>query len=82
MSEVAMARGFESKSVADQQEQVDAPVRGQRADVDPVVLVKRRRLELALLDVQHQLTAAHADGHREMLRRAETALRRDLKALG
>jgi len=77
-----MARGFESKSVADQQEQADAPVRGQRADIDPVVLVKRRRLELSLLDVQRQLTAAHADGHREILRRAETALRKDLKTLG
>jgi hypothetical protein len=77
-----MARGFESKSVSDQQEQAEAPIRGQRADVDPLVLVKRRRLELALADVQRQLGAAHAEGHREMLRRAESALRKDLKALG
>ena len=77
-----MARGFESKSVADQQEQASAPVR-ERTDLgDPAVLVKRRRLELALVDVRRQLTAAHAEAHREMLRRAETSLEKDLRALG
>ena len=77
-----MARGFESKSVADQQEQASAPVR-ERADLgDPTVLVKRRRLELALVDVRRQLGAAHAEAHREMLRRAETSLQKDLRALG
>jgi hypothetical protein len=77
-----MARGFESKSVADQQDEADAPFRGRRDDVDPAQLARRRRLELSLADVRRQLASAQAQGHREMLRRAEVALEKDLKALG
>ena len=77
-----MARGFESKSVADQQELASAPVREREAIGDPVVVVKRRKLELALVEVRHQLAAAHAEPHREMLRRALSSLEMDLRALG
>lgn len=77
-----MARGFESKSVADQQELADAPFRERREAVDPLLLARRRKLELGLADVKRQLVSAHADGHREVLRRAELALEKDLKALG
>jgi hypothetical protein len=77
-----MARGFESKSVADQQELASAPVRSRTEMGDPVVLVKRRRLEMALVEVRHQLAAAHAEAHRQMLRRAETSLEKDLRSLG
>jgi hypothetical protein len=77
-----MARGFESKSVADQQELADAPFRGPREnDVDPAILSKRRGLELALADVRNKLGSAHADGHRQMLLRAEAAIEKDLEAL-
>ena len=76
-----MARGFESKSVADQQELAAGPLR-ERVEVgDPVVVVKRRKLEMALVEIRHQLGAAHAEAHREMLRRAETSLQKDLRAL-
>ena len=76
-----MARGFESKSVSDQQEALDTPVRGTSPDVNPVVLVKRRRLELARVDVLRQLEATRAEGHREMLKLALAALDRDLAGL-
>ena len=77
-----MARGFESKSVADQQELADPPFRERREDVDPLLVARRRKLELGLANVKGQLASAQADGHREMLRRAEVALEKDLKALG
>jgi hypothetical protein len=77
-----MARGFESKSVADQQELADAPFRGRKPDGDPALLARRRRLELALADVRVKLASAQVDAHRQMLRRAETALEKDLKSLG
>jgi hypothetical protein len=77
-----MARGFESKSVADQQEEAQ---RGrERKDdgaPDPVKLARRRTLELAHADVERRLAAASSDGHREMLRRAKAALEKDLAKL-
>jgi hypothetical protein len=76
-----MARGFESKSVADQQEQAQGGVRAPREGGDPLVSAKRRRLELSLADVRQKLAGAAAEGHREMLRRAEAALEKDLRGL-
>jgi hypothetical protein len=76
-----MARGFESKSVADQQEEAQAIVRAPREAFDPLVSTKRRRLELSLLDVRRKLAGAGSEGHREVLRRAEAALEKDLRAL-
>lgn len=78
-----MARGFESKAVADQQESAQAGVRpGPSDEVDPAVALKRRRLELAHTDVLHQLQMARAEAHREMLRQALAALGRELSQLG
>ena len=77
-----MARGFESKSVADQQEAAQAPVHGRLDDVDPAVLTKRRRLELGRADMLRQIEMARANVHREMLKRALAALEKDLAALG
>jgi hypothetical protein len=78
-----MARGFESKSVADQQEtaQADPPARepGQR---DPARLARLRVLELSRADVQHRLEHAQAAGHREILRRALEALEAEIRRLG
>ena len=76
-----MARGFESKSVADQQEQAQGGVRAPRETSDPLVSAKRRRLELSLVEVRHKLAGAGSEGHREVLRRAEAALEKDLRAL-
>jgi hypothetical protein len=80
-----MARGFESKSVADQQDAAldDRPV--VREVGDPVLLTRRRKLELAQADLHRRLDAAQADGYREMLHRAlgavETELADVVKAL-
>lgn len=78
-----MARGFDSKSVADQQasaQESDKP-HDEQADADPAVVLKRRRLELARADVLHQLQVARAEAHKEMLRRALEALEKDLARL-
>jgi len=72
-----VARGFESKSVADQQEAALA-FRRPRRDGDPVPTAKRRRLELARADILKRLETAHAPAHREMLERALAALDAEL----
>ena len=60
-----MARGFESKSVADQQESAMNP-RPVGEKGDP----QRRRLELARTDVARRLETATNSALREMLQRA------------
>jgi hypothetical protein len=80
-----MARGFESKAVADQQE--TARDRRRRASVpegavDPLRLARKRQLELARADVARRLGVAVAPAHRQMLERALRALDTDLAALG
>ena len=77
-----MARGFESKSVEHQQDLASGPLRPRVDMGDPVVVVKRRKLEMALVDIRRQLEAAHAEPHREMLRRAVASLEKDLLSLG
>jgi hypothetical protein len=72
-----MARGFESKSVADQQEEAQRP-RSEGDGPDPAAITRRRKLEMARVEVLRQLEAAHAEAHREMLRRALAALDKDL----
>jgi hypothetical protein len=76
-----MARGFESKSVADQQEEAERGPRAEGELEDAAVVLKRRKLELARADVLHQLEAARAEAHKEMLRRALAALDKELSAL-
>jgi hypothetical protein len=76
-----MARGFESKSVADQQESAQAEAPSRDATVDPVRAARRKQLELSRADVQRRLDEARAEGHREMLRRALEALDADIAAL-
>ena len=77
-----MARGFESKSVTDQQESRDAVETPKAGKGDPVLLTRRRRLELSRADVLHQLGLARAEGHRQMLERALAALDEQLAELG
>ena len=45
------------------------------------VIVKRRQLELARIEVTHQLELARAEPHREMLQRALQALDQQLENL-
>lgn len=78
-----MARGFESKSVADQQDELQrGRPKKDGALPDPAKIARRRTLELARADVLRRLEVVTSDGHREMLRRALAALDKDLAALG
>ncbi len=78
-----VARGFESKAVASQQEARDAvPSRGEPQVADPALRSRRRRLELSRADVERRLALAHAEAHREILRRALEALDAELAASG
>jgi len=77
-----MARGFESKSVADQQESAQAePFHAALDRPDPALQQKKRRLELSRADVLRHLEAARAEGHRATLQRALEALDRELADL-
>ena len=77
-----MARGFESKSVADQQESAAARVtRRAGPPIDPVLAARRSRLELARADVLRRLAGVSVPAHRQMLERALRALDDDLAAL-
>jgi hypothetical protein len=73
-----MARGFESKSVADQQESAQEKRPGKKSSADPAVTLKRRKLELARANVLQQMELASAEAHKEMLKRALEAVDRDL----
>ena len=72
-----MARGFESKSVADQQEEAMNPRPVGDKSTDP----QRRRLELARTDIAHRLEGATSVAHREMLQRALDDLDERLRRL-
>ena len=76
-----MARGFESKSVADQQESAQAEPPSREKTLDPARAARAKQLELSRADVQRRLDEARAEGHREMLRRALEALDADIAAL-
>ena len=76
-----MARGFESKSVADQQEQAASPSPKNPGEEDPAVVSRRRKLDLSRKDVERRLEEAQAEPHREMLRRALAALEEEIASL-
>jgi len=79
-----MARGFESKAVADQQESAQERRRRRtppEAAVDAKRVVRVRQLELARVDVERRLAEAASPAHRQMLERALHALQDDLRAL-
>jgi hypothetical protein len=77
-----MARGFESKSVADQQESTQAqPPSREDAPPDPALLARRRGLELSRADVKRRLGLARVDAHRQMLERALRALDDEIASL-
>jgi hypothetical protein len=77
-----MARGFESKSVADQQESREQErERGREILSDAATATQRRRLELARADFLRRIDAARAEAHRAMLRKALAAVEADLAKL-
>jgi hypothetical protein len=77
-----MARGFESKAVADQQESSQqAPASREGALPDTTLLARRRRLELSRIDIVRRLSLAHAEAHRQMLERALRALDDEIQSL-
>jgi hypothetical protein len=77
-----MARGFESKSVADQQEAAQAPRAPRDEDsADPALLARRRLLELSRTDVARRLAAAQAPALRQTLEGALRAIDDELARL-
>ncbi len=46
--------------------------------MDATATTRRRKLEMSRVEVVRQLEVAHAEAHREMLRRALAALDKDL----
>jgi hypothetical protein len=77
-----MARGFESKSVADQQASAQSPPPARDdAPPDPAVLARKRRLELSRADIKRRLGLARAEAHRQMLERALRALDDEIASL-
>jgi hypothetical protein len=77
-----MARGFESKAVADQQEsKIQSRSRDSPAEIDAARLSRRRTLELSRADVMQRLATAQAKGHRQMLERALAALDAEIASL-
>jgi hypothetical protein len=76
-----MARGFESKAVADQQETAQERKRPAKAGAtDPERAARKRQLELARVDIERRLAVAVAPAHRQMLERALRALDAELAA--
>ncbi len=77
-----MARGFESKGVADQQ-QDDFHTPAREAPGEPAEVTRQRRgFELGRADILARLRSAQSDPHREHLRRALAALDEQARALG
>jgi hypothetical protein len=77
-----MARGFESKAVAEQQEAAESHRReSEDVAVEPGRLARKRTLELSRLDIRHRLSTAQAEAHRRMLERALAALDAEIAAL-
>jgi hypothetical protein len=73
-----LARGFESKSVADQQE---AAQQERRPPAEPTVSPRRRTLELARSDLLRRLAGDGKPAYQEMLRRSLAAVEEELKKL-
>ena len=78
-----MARGLDSKAVADQQEQAAAPRPAPDPEGEPTqTRARRRRLELSRADIERRLATAQVEAHKEMLRRALSALDEEIASLG
>ncbi|HEX8494296.1 MAG TPA: hypothetical protein VF658_15715 [Pyrinomonadaceae bacterium] len=81
-----MARGWESKAVADQMEAADerASIRQEQYEMSPAVRARRERLESLRLSrsrTLEQLERATRRAHREMLQRTLRALEAEIEEL-
>jgi hypothetical protein len=77
-----MARGFESKSVADQQESaLEARRPRPEPAADPARAARKRQLELGRTDVEQRLRTATAAPHRKMLEQTLEAIDEELRSL-
>jgi hypothetical protein len=74
-----MARGFESKAVAAQQELADAHLAGRAVPADPARATRLKRLALARVDVAHRMQSASVPAHRELLERTLAALDEEIE---
>jgi hypothetical protein len=84
-----VARGWESKAVADQQEEADERARiarsAQEEELSPQERERRQRLEAAKLSrtrTLEQLERATNRAYREMLQRTLRALEAEIETLG
>jgi hypothetical protein len=78
-----MARGWESKSVEQQQEEATSSVQSRGKPLTPEQIAeqnKRRGLELSRQRVLHQLEVASSPRHRSMLEAALAELDSQLKS--
>ena len=73
-----MARGFDSKSVADQQE---AMLNARPARSEPIVSARRQKLDLAKADLLRRLQGASGP-YEEMLRRSLAAVEEEFAREG
>lgn len=80
-----MARGWESKSVEEQQSEAQTqPTDGNKRQLSPEEakrMQRRRSLELAKLNVKHQLENATNERHRQMLEQEIAYLDREIASL-
>lgn len=81
-----MARGWESKAVADQLEQTDMHTRDKSVayDASPAVRARRERLEslrMSRTRTLEQLNSATSDAHRQMLQRTLRAIEAEMQDL-
>ncbi len=79
-----MARGWESKSIEDQQSEAAADRSQSRIRLTPLEIqieTKRKNLELSRLSVEQELAKARHPRHREMLQNALRDLENRLKKL-
>lgn len=76
-----MARGWESKSVEEQQSMASQPSEGKRSAEETAKANERRGLELQVSRLEQQLAAARSEKHREQLHLALKELRERLGGL-
>lgn len=81
-----MARGWESKAVADQQEAAEerAQIQQRQAELSPELRARRDRLETLRLSrsrTLEQLESAIRPAHRQMLQRTLRALEAEIEEL-
>jgi hypothetical protein len=80
-----LARGWESKAVADQMEEAARDEQAERAEFSPLVRERRQRVEslkLSRARTLDQLERATNRSYREMLQRTLRALEAEIEELG